>query len=283
MAVKIRLAPKGKRKQKVYAIQVADSRAPRDGRFIEKIGYYQTYTKPSTYVLNIQKAFEWIGKGAQPTNTVVSIFKAEGVSHKRHLDIGVFKGVLSQEDADLRFAKWFKKKEQKNFYRYFKEPDKVKMMRLDDYKSLLVSEGDDILRHIFGIKNPKEWYEELMEMDKSIPSWLDKNYTWGLPQHVYDKIKSVNENPYSYSVKTTIDGNDLVGRNLVLGNSYRVRLDLTLYDDTNRPEVLERQKLDCRSSENIRLKVIKDLFLDNKTKAGFAEIEVTPISKGEGY
>ncbi|MCL4114900.1 UNVERIFIED_CONTAM: hypothetical protein GTU68_036723 [Idotea baltica] len=100
MAVKIRLARRGRRKQPFYHIIVADARAPRDGKFIEKIGSYNPMTKPATIELDREQAFEWLQKGAQPTETARAILRFKGVMYKKHLQRGVSKGALSQEDAD---------------------------------------------------------------------------------------------------------------------------------------------------------------------------------------
>jgi small subunit ribosomal protein S16 len=106
MAVKIRLARRGRKKKAIYDIVVADARAPRDGRFIEKLGIYNPGTNPRTIVLESDKAVDWLLKGAQPTDTAKSILQHEGVMLKKHLQIGVNKGAITQEVADARFAEW---------------------------------------------------------------------------------------------------------------------------------------------------------------------------------
>lgn len=106
MAVKIRLARRGRKKRAIYDIVVADARAPRDGRFIEKLGSYNPGTNPSTIVLESDKAVDWLLKGAQPTDTAKSILQHEGVLLKKHLQIGVNKGAITQEVADARFEEW---------------------------------------------------------------------------------------------------------------------------------------------------------------------------------
>ena len=106
MAVKIRLARRGRKKKAIYDIVVADARAPRDGRFIEKLGSYNPGTNPSTIVLEADKAVDWLLKGAQPTDTAKSILQHEGVMLKKHLQVGVNKGAITQEVADARFEDW---------------------------------------------------------------------------------------------------------------------------------------------------------------------------------
>ncbi len=111
MAVKIRLQRKGRKKAPFYHIVIADARAPRDGRFIEKIGIYNPITKPATVELDRDKAFEWLMKGAQPTDTIRAIMRYKGVLYRKHLSRGVQKGALTQEIADQLYQDWIIAKE----------------------------------------------------------------------------------------------------------------------------------------------------------------------------
>ncbi|MBY0436090.1 MAG: 30S ribosomal protein S16 [Cyclobacteriaceae bacterium] len=113
MAVKIRLARRGRKKLARYDVVVTDARSPRDGKFIEKIGTYDPLTVPATINLNDEKAFDWLMKGAQPSDTVKAMLSYRGVMLKKHLQIGVVKGAISQEQADAKFAEWKKTKEEK--------------------------------------------------------------------------------------------------------------------------------------------------------------------------
>lgn len=113
MAVKIRLARRGRKKRPYYHIVVADSRAPRDGKFIEQIGSYNPMTKPATIDLDREKAYDWLEKGAQPTDTARAILRFKGVMYKKHLQRGVSKGALTQEVADAKLAEWIEAKESK--------------------------------------------------------------------------------------------------------------------------------------------------------------------------
>ncbi|MCD6202605.1 MAG: 30S ribosomal protein S16 [Bacteroidales bacterium] len=113
MPVKIRLKREGRKKKPFYHIVIADSRAPRDGRFIEKIGYYNPNTNPATIELDFDKALDWLLKGAQPTDTCRAILSYRGVLYKKHLLVGVKKGAFSEEEADRRFEAWIKEKEAK--------------------------------------------------------------------------------------------------------------------------------------------------------------------------
>ena len=113
MAVKIRLARRGRKKLARYDVVVADARSPRDGKFIEKIGTYDPLTVPATIILNDEKAFQWLMNGAQPSDTVKAMLSHHGIMLKRHLQIGVVKGAITQEVADQKLADWKKSKEEK--------------------------------------------------------------------------------------------------------------------------------------------------------------------------
>ena len=106
MATKIRLQRHGRKGYAFYPIVVADSRAPRDGKFIERIGSYNPNTNPATISLNFDRALYWIEVGAQPTDTVRSILSKEGVMLMKHLRGGVKKGAFTEEEAQRRFEAW---------------------------------------------------------------------------------------------------------------------------------------------------------------------------------
>ena len=113
MPVKIRLSRQGRKKRPFYHIIIADARAPRDGKFIERIGIYNPMTKPATIEIDRDKAFEWLQKGAQPTNTANAILRFTGVLYKKHLQRGVTKGALTQEQADAKLEAWLNDKQAK--------------------------------------------------------------------------------------------------------------------------------------------------------------------------
>ncbi|MCR5561362.1 MAG: 30S ribosomal protein S16 [Bacteroidales bacterium] len=106
MAVKIRLQRRGKKNFAFFHIVVADSRAPRDGRFIEQLGSYNPNTNPATIVLDSEKALAWLNVGAQPSLVCRRIFSYEGVLLRKHLQGGVAKGALTQEQADAKWNAW---------------------------------------------------------------------------------------------------------------------------------------------------------------------------------
>ncbi len=113
MPAKIRLQRRGKKGQPFYHIVIADGRAPRDGKFIEKIGYYNPLTKPAEIEINFESALNWLHKGAQPTDTVRAILSYKGVLYKNHLLKGVEKGALTEEQAEEKFQTWMTEKEAK--------------------------------------------------------------------------------------------------------------------------------------------------------------------------
>lgn len=113
MSVKIRLARHGKKGYAFYHIVAADSRAPRDGKFIEKLGTYNPNTNPATIVLDFNKALDWLQKGAQPTDTCRAILSYKGVLYKKHLLGGVAKGAFDETTAEAKFNKWMEEKNAK--------------------------------------------------------------------------------------------------------------------------------------------------------------------------
>jgi small subunit ribosomal protein S16 len=110
MAVKLRLQRHGKKGKPFFHIVAADSRSPRDGKFIERIGSYNPNTNPATIQLDNSKAIEWLNNGAQPTDTVRAMLSYTGVMYRQHLAKGVAKGAFSQEEADKRFDTWMTEK-----------------------------------------------------------------------------------------------------------------------------------------------------------------------------
>ncbi len=110
MSVKIRLQRHGKKGKPFYWVVAADARSKRDGKFLEKIGTYNPNTNPATIDLNIEKAAQWLHNGAQPTDTARAILSYTGALLKHHLDGGVRKGALTQEQADAKLATWLDEK-----------------------------------------------------------------------------------------------------------------------------------------------------------------------------
>ena len=113
MPTKIRLSRHGRKRRPFYHIVIADSRAPRDGRYIERIGSYNPMTNPATIDLNFERALHWLQTGAQPTDTCRAILSYQGVMMKKHLLDGVKKGAFDEAAAEAKFEAWMKEKTSK--------------------------------------------------------------------------------------------------------------------------------------------------------------------------
>lgn len=139
MATKIRLQRHGKKGKPFYHIVVADVRAPRDGRFIERLGSYNPNTNPATIEINFDKTLDWVNTGAEPTDTCRAILAYKGVMYKKHLQGGVQKGALTAEQADEKFAVWTEQKENK----------------ISGKKTTLVSSKDEIRKAALTVETKK--------------------------------------------------------------------------------------------------------------------------------
>ncbi|MBE9467005.1 MAG: 30S ribosomal protein S16 [Bacteroidetes bacterium] len=113
MPVKIRLQRQGRKKKPFYHIVIADSRAPRDGKYIERLGIYNPNTNPATIEINFDRALSWLQKGAQPTDTCRAILSYNGVLYKNHLLNGVRKGAFDEATAEVKFNEWKTQKDAK--------------------------------------------------------------------------------------------------------------------------------------------------------------------------
>src|ERR1700743_1579168 len=113
MATKIRLQRHGKKGRPFYYIVVADARAPRDGRFIERLGSYNPNNNPATIDINFDKTLNWVNDGAQPTDTCRAILSYKGVLYKKHLQGGLKKGALTEEQVETKFQEWLDHKDGK--------------------------------------------------------------------------------------------------------------------------------------------------------------------------
>ena len=136
MPVKIRLQRHGRKGYAYYHIVIADSRAPRDGKFIERIGSYNPNTDPATITLKFDRALYWMQTGAQPTDTTRNILSAEGVLMKKHLLEGVKKGAFDEAEAEKRFAAWKTSKEVQTD----KTKEQIAAEKAADAKSRLAAE-----------------------------------------------------------------------------------------------------------------------------------------------
>jgi small subunit ribosomal protein S16 len=135
MATKIRLQRHGRSKRPYYYVVVADSRARRDGKFIDRIGDYNPLTVPATINIDFDKAFEWVMSGAEPTDTVKKILSYKGVMYKKHLARGVRKGAMTVEEMEAKMQAWLEYKSDKIASRVEKltaEKDAKKSQKLAD-------------------------------------------------------------------------------------------------------------------------------------------------------
>jgi len=139
MPVKIRLQRHGKKGKPFYWIVAADARSKRDGRYLEKLGTYNPNTNPATVDVILDNAVNWLEKGAQPTDTARTLLSYRGVMLKHHLNGGIRKGALSQEEADKKFAAWLEEKEAKIQAKkdgLSKSESELKAKRLADEKAV---------------------------------------------------------------------------------------------------------------------------------------------------
>lgn len=113
MPAKIRLQRHGKKGKPYFHIVVADARAPRDGKYIERLGFYNPNTDPATIEIDVDGAVNWLNNGAQPTDTAKAILSYKGVMYKNHLRKGVAKGAFNEEEAEKRFNAWMEEKQAK--------------------------------------------------------------------------------------------------------------------------------------------------------------------------
>lgn len=136
MPTKIRLQRRGRKKRPFFHIVIADGRAPRDGRYIEKIGTYDPLPQPAEIDIDFDKALDWLQKGAQPSATCRAILSYKGILYKNHLQKGVTKGALTQEQADAKFDAWKKEKEEK----IEREANDISLKQKEEKKKILEAE-----------------------------------------------------------------------------------------------------------------------------------------------
>ena len=173
MPAKIRLQRHGRKRYAFYHIVVADGRAPRDGRFIERIGSYNPNTNPATIDLDFDKALDWLTKGAQPTDTVRAILSYKGVLYKKHLLGGVAKGAFDEDEAERRFEAWLADKEAKiqaKKDRLSKDADSEKTKKLEaeakinaERAEALAKRNAELAAEAEAAAAPEEVEEEVVE------------------------------------------------------------------------------------------------------------------------
>jgi small subunit ribosomal protein S16 len=172
MPVKIRLSKKGRKKLPYYHIVVADSRAPRDGKFVERIGLYNPQTNPATIELNFDRALDWLQKGAQPTDTCRAILSEQGVLMKKHLLEGAKKGAFSTEEAESRFQKWYSEKEatlKAQSDKISKSKDEEKKKRLEAESKVKEAKAQEVAKKLKAeIEEAKAAAEEPEEPEEPV-------------------------------------------------------------------------------------------------------------------
>ena len=149
MATKLRLQRRGRKNYPFYQIIVADSRAPRDGKYIERIGSYNPNTNPATITLDFERALYWLQTGAQPTDTVRNILSDEGVLLKKHLLGGVAKGAFDEAEAEKRFSAWKSNKQQDERSEITRDDEKRRIdekARLDAEKEVNKSRAEALAK-----------------------------------------------------------------------------------------------------------------------------------------
>ena len=144
MATKIRLQRHGRKGYAFYQIVIADSRAPRDGRFIERIGSYNPNTNPATVDLNFERALYWLQVGAQPTDTTRNILSREGVCLKKHLLEGVKKGAFDEATAETKFQAWLKNKQASVQAVKDKDSEAAKAAAIASFRNYILSTGSPL-------------------------------------------------------------------------------------------------------------------------------------------
>lgn len=149
MATKLRLQRRGRKNYPFYQIIVADSRAPRDGKYIERIGSYNPNTHPATITLDFDRALYWLQTGAQPSDTVRNILSDEGVFMKKHLLGGVTKGAFDEAEAEKRFEAWKNNKQQATQSLKSKDAEKLRAeekARLDAEKEVNKTRAESLAK-----------------------------------------------------------------------------------------------------------------------------------------
>ena len=138
MSVKIRLQRHGKKGKPYYWIVAADSRSKRDGKYLEKLGFYNPNTNPATIEIDMEKSIEWLKNGAQPTKTARNILSYKGIMLKHHLLGGVAKGAFTEEEAEKRFNAWLEEKTKKI------EDKKEKLSKEDEERKAKALENEKL-------------------------------------------------------------------------------------------------------------------------------------------
>jgi small subunit ribosomal protein S16 len=200
MPTRIRLQRHGKKSRAFYHIVIADGRAPRDGKFIEKIGTYNPNTSPAVIELDFDKALTWLQNGAQPSDTCKAILSYKGILHKNHLLKGVKKGALTQEQADAKFEKWLEEKAGK----IIGKKDSLKAGKEDAYKKRMEEERKtkEARAAAIAAKNTPPAEEEQVEAEAAIETEVVENETKASSETKADTTSNDSEAPAAEENKT---------------------------------------------------------------------------------
>lgn len=240
MPVKIRLQLRGKKKQKHYFIVVADTRSPRNGKIIEKLGYYKTYTTPSTFDIDIDRSLYWLFNGAQLTNTVRSILKKSGVLYKKHLLGGVKKGSFTESEAKNKYDEWFNQKQ-------IKVHEAQKAWNKQKTLDVLIKQG--VIPHF------KEKKKEFAKNNKVPRSLSISNSGEGkyiqdkfyqrviLKEYIEIKFNDVMNNIHNCTLGIELRLNNDAGNILRVGQEYKLDIVLSIYNSHYDREISNQIKV----------------------------------------
>lgn len=275
MSVKLRLQPRGKKKQKIYDIVVADSRAPRNGRIIEKIGQYSTFGPASMADVDSDRAINWLMSGAKPTDTVRTILRHKGVLYKIHLLNGVYKGAFDFDEAGRRFDEWFEKKQAKldESIEYFVENELAKpgtqaWRNLDQFQRENIKKGiDKISIPIVPINGT---------VKSVVKGRLLGDYSFNIKRA---RKREMQETPYNLGVKIFLDNEE---ENILITNrAYTLTVDVSIEDKLNRIDLLENFLVLVHINKTEMLGNSYRKIDFNEEKKGSAEFTIVPKETGE--
>jgi small subunit ribosomal protein S16 len=275
MPVKIRLQPRGKKRQKIYDIVVADSRSSRNGRIIEKVGQYIPFTTPAEVVLNFEKALNWLQKGALPSDTVKSILKHKGVIYKNHLLNGVKKGAFSEYEAQQRFDKWYdlKIKKTKNLIDYYVD-NEVYRKGTEEWRNLKSEDKIKIERETKKVSITTIPLQSEIKLEKK------NRFYHEFTSEIEPKgITDMHDNPYSLKVNVFLNNED--GNNLEIDKEYSLTVGVSIDDKLNRSEILNKFIVMLQPSKTEILGSPFNKIAFDKQKNGSSEFKIIPRRLGE--
>lgn len=213
MATKLRLQRRGRKHYPFYQIVVADSRAPRDGKYIERIGSYNPNTHPATITLDFERALYWLQTGAQPTDTVRNILSDEGVLMKKHLLGGVTKGAFDEAEAERRFEAWKNNKQQITQSLKSKDAEKQRVeekARLDAEKEVNKTRAEALAKKKTGEQGANASVAAVDKAEGSVEVAVEETPVAEAPVTEAKAEPFVEETPAS-EVKTEMSAEEVLG------------------------------------------------------------------------